>query len=75
MRITSEILDHDAKRMHLFHHMYHADEGWPLATNEVLMINVQYQTRRTVPWPDETMRRLSIPAGLRPPSHSARAQR
>jgi acyl-CoA thioester hydrolase len=25
----------------------------------VLMINVDYQTRRTIPWPDETMRRLA----------------
>ena len=57
-RITSQILDHDAKRLHLFHHMYHGDEGWLVATNEVLMINVDYQTRRTIPWPDETMRRL-----------------
>jgi len=60
LRVTSQILDHDAKRLHLFHHMYHGDEGWPVATNEVLMINVEYQTRRTVPWPDETMRRLGL---------------
>jgi acyl-CoA thioester hydrolase len=58
LRITSQILDHDAKRVHLFHHMYHGDEGWLVATNEVLMINVEYQTRRTGPWPGETMRRL-----------------
>jgi len=58
LRISSQILDHDAKRLHLFHHMYHGDEGWLVATNEVLMINVDYQTRRTVRWPDETMLRL-----------------
>jgi acyl-CoA thioester hydrolase len=62
LRITSQILDHDAKRLHLFHHMYHADEGWLVATNEVLMINVEYQTRRTAQWPDETMRRLGLMA-------------
>ena len=62
LRITSQILDHDAKRLHLFHHMYHGDEGWLVATNEVLMINVEYQTRRTAPWPDETMRRLGLMA-------------
>jgi acyl-CoA thioester hydrolase len=26
------------------------------------MINVEYQTRRTAPWPDETMRRLGLMA-------------
>ena len=62
LRVTSQILDHDAKRLHLFHHMYHCEEGWPVATNEVLMINVDYKTRRIVPWPDETMRRLGLMA-------------
>jgi acyl-CoA thioester hydrolase len=62
LRVTSQILDHDAKRLHLFHHMYHSAEGWPVATNEVLMINVEYKTRRIVPWPDETMRRLGLMA-------------
>jgi acyl-CoA thioester hydrolase len=62
LRITSQILDHDPKRLHLFHHMYHGDEGWLVATNEVLMINVEYQTRRTVLWPDETLHRLGLMA-------------
>jgi acyl-CoA thioester hydrolase len=62
LRVTSQILDHDAKRLQLFHHMYHGEEGWPVATNEVLMINVDYKTRRTIPWPDETMRRLGLMA-------------
>ncbi|HEY2524243.1 MAG TPA: thioesterase family protein [Candidatus Binataceae bacterium] len=62
LRVTSQILDHDAKRLHLFHRMYHGEEGWPVATNEVLMINVDYKTRRTRPWPDETMRRLRLMA-------------
>jgi acyl-CoA thioester hydrolase len=42
--------------------MYHGDEGWPVATNEVLIINVDYKTRRTMAWPDETMRRLGLMA-------------
>lgn len=67
LRVTSQIVDHDAKRLHLFHHMYHGDEGWLVATNEVLMINVEHKTRRTAPWPDETIRRL----GLIATAHSA----
>lgn len=62
LRVTSQILDHDAKRLHLFHRMYHGDEGWLVATNEVLMINVEHRTRRTAPWPDETIRRMGLMA-------------
>jgi acyl-CoA thioester hydrolase len=67
LRITSQILDHDPKRLHLFHHMYHGEEGWLVATNEVLMINVDYKTRKTMPWPDETMRRLRLMAAAHGP--------
>ena len=62
LRVTSQVLDHDAKRLHLFHQMYHGDEGWGVATNEVLMINVEYHSRRTSPWPQETARRLAVMA-------------
>lgn len=62
LRVTSQILDYDAKRLHVFHHMYHGEEGWQVATNEVLMINVAYKTRRTSLWPDETMPRLELMA-------------
>ena len=76
LRVTSQILDHDSKRLHLFHHMYHGEEGWQVATNEVLMINVEYKTRRTSLWPDVTMPRLELMAAahktLRPPVNAGR---
>ena len=62
LRITTQILDHDAKRMQLFHSMYHADEGWLASTNELLMMHIDYQTRRSAPWPEETLRRLKAMA-------------
>jgi len=62
LRVTSQILDYDAKRLHLYHRMYHGEEGWAVATNEVLMINVEYHSRRTAAWPEETMRRLELMA-------------
>jgi acyl-CoA thioester hydrolase len=58
LRITTQILGHDAKRMHFFHRMYHASEGYLAATNELMMLNIDYETRRSAPWPDETLRRL-----------------
>jgi acyl-CoA thioester hydrolase len=38
--------------------MYHATEGWRAATNELLMIHIDYATRRAAPWPQETKSRL-----------------
>ena len=58
LRITTQVLDWDAKRVHFFHHMYHGREGFLVATNEQLMLHVGYQTRRAAPWHDDVMARL-----------------
>jgi acyl-CoA thioester hydrolase len=58
LRITTQILDHDAKRLHFFHAMYHGTEGWLAATNELIMAHIDYESRRSAPWHPETMRRL-----------------
>ena len=57
-RLTSQVLDHDAKRLHFIHAMYHATEGYLAATNELMMMNIDYETRRSAPWPDWAMERL-----------------
>ncbi len=58
LRFTAQVLDHDAKRVHLFQSMYHAEAGWLAATNELLFMHIDFETRRASPWPEETMRRL-----------------
>ena len=58
LRITTQILDHDAKRIHYIHTMYHADEGYLAATNELMLMNIDYQTRRSAPWPGFAMERI-----------------
>jgi len=58
LRITSQILDHDAKRLHCIHAMYHATEGYLAATNELMLMNIDYATRRSAPWPGFAMERL-----------------
>jgi len=62
LRVTTQILDHDDKRVQFFHTMYHGAEGWLAATNELLMMHIDYATRRAAPWPAETMRRLEAMA-------------
>ena len=58
LRITSQILDMDAKRLHFIHCMYHGSEGYLAATNELMLMNIDYETRRSAPWPDWAMDRL-----------------
>jgi acyl-CoA thioester hydrolase len=58
LRITTHILDHDAKRLHYIHAMYHAGEGYLAATNELMLMNIDYASRRSARWPDFALERI-----------------
>lgn len=58
LRITTQLLGHGAKRAHFFHSMYHGNKGWLAATNELIMLHVDFATRRSAPWRHETLHRL-----------------
>jgi acyl-CoA thioester hydrolase len=58
MRFTTQLLDRDAKRVHLFHEMYHAQEGYLAATNETIVMNIDFASRRSAPWPKQAGERL-----------------
>ena len=60
-RVTSVLLDFDAKRIHYFHWMYHDTENYLAATNELLFINVDVERSRSTSFaPDmlETLGRI-----------------
>jgi acyl-CoA thioesterase FadM len=59
IRITTQLLGYDAKRMHLFHAMYHAAEGYLAATCEWLMIHVDPAAGRGVSMPDGVQAKLA----------------
>lgn len=59
LRITTQLLDHDGKRIHYFHRMYHAREGFLAATNELLSLYVDMGARRVVEMPPAIRRRLA----------------
>ena len=59
LRFTTQLLAHDAKRIHYFHAMYHADEGWLAATNELLSLHVSRATRRAAAMAPEILARLA----------------
>ena len=58
VRFTTQLLDRDAKRVHLFHEMYHAQQGYLAATNETIVINIDFASRRSAPWPKQAAERL-----------------
>ena len=58
MRFTTQLLDRDAKRVHLFHEMYHAQEGYLAATNETIVMNIDFASRRSAAWPQQAGERL-----------------
>jgi acyl-CoA thioester hydrolase len=58
LRITTQVLDYDSKRLHYIHFMYHATDGYLASTNELMMINIDYQSRRSAIWPDFARERI-----------------
>jgi len=72
LRFRTRLLAHDVKRVHFFHEMLHAAQGYLAATNEVLSLHVSLETRRGAPMAPEILERLAriqaAHAGLpRPP--------
>ncbi|MEZ4864659.1 MAG: thioesterase family protein [Caldilineaceae bacterium] len=59
LRFTTQLLGYDAKRMHLFHTLYHADEGFMAATCEWMMLHVDVIQGRGAPMPATVQGRLA----------------
>jgi acyl-CoA thioester hydrolase len=59
LALTTQLLGYDAKRMHLFHALHHADAGYLAATCEWLMIHVNQATGRGAPIPEAVLERLA----------------
>ena len=59
VRITTQLMDWDKKRLHYFHEMYNAETGTLAARNECLSIGVNLETRRSAPFPQPVQVRLT----------------
>jgi acyl-CoA thioester hydrolase len=58
--ISSKLLGFDAKRIHIFQEMRHAEAGYVAATCEVMFLHVnQKGIARAAPMPDETQALLA----------------
>jgi acyl-CoA thioester hydrolase len=58
LRFTTQLIDFDAKRLHYFHRMYHAEEGYLAATNELMSIHISQETRRSAPMAPHVLEKL-----------------
>lgn len=56
---TTHVLDCDAKRVHYFLSMYHAEEGFLAATCEWMLMHMDMGARRSAPFPAEVQSRLA----------------
>ncbi len=59
IRVTTQILGFDSKRIHYFHRMYHDEKGFLAATTELILIHVELTQRRSAPMPVEILDRLN----------------
>ena len=59
LRVTTQLLGSDEKRLHVFHSLYRVDDGELLATAEQMLVHVDAQAGRAVPAPDELRARVA----------------
>ena len=53
VRVTFQLLDYDAKRMHYFEQLFHASEGFVSATSENMSLHVDMAARKTAAFPPD----------------------
>jgi acyl-CoA thioester hydrolase len=53
VRVTFQLLNFDAKRMHYFEQLIHATEGWVSATSENMSLHVDMTAHKSVPFPED----------------------
>jgi len=58
LQVTTQLVDHDDKRVHYFHRMYHGEKGYLAASGEFLSVHVDLGARRSRPFPPEITARI-----------------
>ena len=53
LQLNCQLLDFDAKRVHYFLQMHHAEEGYLAAVSEQIMVHVDLKTRRSSAFPND----------------------
>jgi carnitine 3-dehydrogenase len=75
--VTTQILDHDEKRLHVFHALHRADGDGLLATAEQMLLHVDAATGRAAPAAPAVLERVAaiaaVHASLPRPERAGRA--
>lgn len=58
VKVTTQLLGFDEKRVHYFHTMWHVEKGVQMATLEQLAVHVNLTTRKVEPMPEDAFHRL-----------------
>ncbi len=58
VRVSVQLIDYDAKRIHLFEELKHATAGWVSATSENMTLSVNMTTKKVAPFHDSVLRLL-----------------
>jgi acyl-CoA thioester hydrolase len=76
LRFTTQLLGHDARRIHVFHALHNEAEGHLAATSELMLLHVDQVKSRVVAMPDSVVARLAdilaAHAGLPRPAQAGR---
>ena len=59
VQVTFQLLDWDAKRLHFFQNMYHAEIGYLAATSEQVSLHVNMEGRRAAAFPENIQEKLT----------------
>lgn len=58
VRVTVQLLDHDAKRVHYVQEMFHAGEGWLSCVTENMVMHVDMAAKRSSPFPADVLEKI-----------------
>lgn len=59
LEVSLQLLDHDTKRVHIFHEMRQGDSDTLLATAEQILVHVDARSGRSAPMPEHLQQRLA----------------
>jgi acyl-CoA thioester hydrolase len=77
VRIATQVLGHDQKRLHVFHVMFEAGSTEPTATNEQMLVNIDMKGPRSAPFLPDVLAKIEAIArmqeGLPRPANAGRS--
>ena len=58
VRVTVQLLDFDAKRVHYVQEMFHADAGWLACVTENIVMHIDMTAKKSAPFPPDMLERI-----------------